>query len=289
MARELGLLKMGTIIIDGTKIKANASKRNTYQAEDLKKEVQRCLEAARQADEEPVVDGAALPDHLANPQARLARLRKAQACLEAKATESRDEPPGPSGRSTPRINTSDSSSQLMPSPQGGGFIQGFNAQIVTDAEPGPLIVHTRISSCTNDLRELLPTASSMDPRLPAPHTLLVDTGYDNTNHILALEDRGISVYCPPQKARARLKGGFRQTKIRQRRAALRQARRERLQTPEGQKLYAQRRRIEPIFHILKNLMGFRQFLLRGLTKVSLEWELLALAFNCRKLAVARAA
>ena len=298
MAQELGLLKMGTIILDGTKIKANASRDRTYGEAELAGEVERCLAEAKQADEQEAAEGEELPEDLAAAPARLARLREAQARLAARrvekaqpdqASDDREDPPqGPGHRSTPRTNLTDPSSSLMRTAH-GDFVQGFNVQAVTNAEPSALIVHTSISGHATDRRELWPTIRSIDPRLPVPQTVLVDAGYDNQAQISALQTRGVTVYCPPQKKPVPHPGGYRLTKHRRRLAQLREARRAQLQTPAGQALYARRRHIEPIFHVLKNLMGFRQFLLRGLSKVALEWELLALAFNCRKLARLRPA
>lgn len=298
MAQELGVLKMGTIILDGTKIKANASRDRTYGEEALAKEVERCLAEAKQADEQEAAEGEELPEDLAAAPARLARLREAQARLAARrvekaqpdqAPEDREEPPqGPGHRSKARTNLTDPSSSLMRTAH-GDFVQGFNLQAVTNAEPSALIVHTSISGHATDRRELWPTIRSIDPRLPVPQAVLVDAGYDNQAQISALQARGLTVYCPPQKKPVPHPSSYRLTKHRRRLAQLREARRAQLQTPAGQALYARRRHIEPIFHVLKNLMGFRQFLLRGLSKVALEWELLALAFNCRKLARLRPA
>lgn len=296
MAQELGLLKMGTIILDGTKIKANASRDRTYDEAELAREVERCLTEAKRADEQEAGEGEELPEELAAASTRLARLREAQARLAARRVEPAqpkkrddDDPPqGPGGRSTPRTNLTDPSSGLMRTAR-GDYIQGYNAQAVTNAEPSPLIVHTGISAQPGDQRQLYPVVETIDPRLPASATVLVDAGYDNQAQINALEARGLTVHCPPSRPPVLQPSHYRLTKRRRHLVQLRENRRVRLQTPEGQALYARRSRIEPVFHVLKNLLGFRQFLLRGLAKVALEWELLALAFNCRKLARLRPA
>jgi hypothetical protein len=298
MAQELGLLKMGTIILDGTKIKANASRDRTYDEKELAREVERCLAEAKQADEQEMAEGEELPEDLAAASARLARLREAQARLAARraeqaqsreAADKDDDPPqGPGGRSKPRTNLTDPSSGLMRTAH-GDFIQGYNVQAVTNAEPSPLIVHTGLSAQSGDQRQLYPVVTAIDPRLPASTTVLVDAGYDNQAQINALEARGLTVYCPTSRPPVLQPDNYRLTKRRRHWVQLRENRRARLQTPEGQALYARRSRIEPVFHTLKNLLGFRQFLLRGLPKVALEWELLALAFNCRKLARLRSA
>jgi hypothetical protein len=207
---------------------------------------------------------------------------------QPKKRDDDDPPQGPGGRSTPRTNLTDPSSGLMRTAR-GDYIQGYNAQAVTNAEPSPLIVHTGISAQPSDQRQLYPVVETIDPRLPASATVLVDAGYDNQAQINALEARGLTVHCPPSRPPVLQPSHYRLTKRRRHLVQLRENRRVRLQPPEGQALYARRSRIEPVFHVLKNLLGFRQFLLRGLAKVALEWELLALAFNCRKLARLRPA
>jgi transposase len=287
LAKEMGLLRMGTITMDGTKMGARAAKRRTLEARELRREVERCLKRAGQADEQE--DGSAagtlLPEELGSPERRLARLREAQQRLEARERE--DDPPGPGGGRPARVNTTDPDSALQPTAQ-GPFIQGYNAQLCTTSHGPSLIVAARVTNSTNDRRELEANLRAIDPRLrPSVQTILADTGYDNSAQIRALERHGLRVLCPPQKS-PRSVHPVRRSKARQLLRLERDARRAKLDTPEARGLYRRRApSVEPVFHVFKNLLGLRQFLLRGLRHVALEWELAALAFNCRKLASAR--
>ena len=154
-----------------------------------------------------------------------------------------------------------------------------------------LVLATRVVSDTGDRRQLAPTVAAIPPELGAPKVVLADTGYDNAAHILQIErTTKARVYCalqPPNRPGGR-RGKWRKS---QRRAApqqLRQRMRARLQSEKGRRLYPLRKTtVEPVFGMIKSVLGFRRFGLRGLEKVNLEWQLLGAAFNCRRLAARR--
>jgi hypothetical protein len=281
LAREVGLLRLGTVSVDGTKIAALAAKKRSVRRAQLQKQlavlqtqVDALLERAEQADGSGREDGTTLPQELAMRQRRLERLRAAQAVLEQRDEEG--------GGDT--VHPGDPDSGLTPTAQ-GPFIQGYNAQAAVSAEGTTLIVGAEVVPATNDRRQLAPTLEAIPRELGVPAIALADTGYDNSAQIEQLTRRGIKVYCPPQKVAATA------PRHRERRALWQQrrARRAELEQPAARKLYRRRAASsEPCFHVIKRLMGFGRFSLRGLPKVNLEWNLVALAYNCRKITQALA-
>lgn len=308
LARESGLLKLGTVSLDGTKVGAHASKRRTVgareleeQIEQLEKEVSGRLAQAELADGKREEDGYSLPASHGSAERRLAKLKEARARLaqrEAKKKKSSADPPS-SGACGPRpkqrvrgaqINLTDSESALMPTRE-GPFLQGYNAQAAIDGDGVGLIVGAHVVNATNDRQQLVSGVQAIPAPLGRPQRILVDTGYDNASQIAQVEASGETlVYCPPQGAvGAGLTGkSSRQSAQRKAVAQIRQKMRKRLAKAEGVRLYARRQALsEAPFHVIKNLMGFRRFSLRGLAQVNLEWLLVALAYNCRKMAARR--
>jgi hypothetical protein len=194
-------------------------------------------------------------------------------------------------RPSDQINTTDPQSALQPTAR-EGFIQGYNAQAAVSAESG-LIVAAHVVTDTGDRRQLAPTIAAMPPQLGRPKAILADTGYDNTAQILQVErTTGASVYCalqfPNSKQSAPGRPPRRKSRRRQVPGQLRQRMSERLQSAEGVRLYRLRRTsVEPVFGMIKSVLGFRRFGLRGLDKVNLEWQLVSAALNCRRLATRR--
>lgn len=295
LAVELGLLKLGTISIDGTKIKAAASKRRTVNEEQLaeqirvlEQEVSRRLEEAERVDNEPSADGMLLPEELGDHHRRLEQLKKARERLvqrKKQATERR------SRANVQIVNTTDPESGLMPTRE-GPFIQGYNAQAIsTTDKAGGLIVGARVSTASSDRRELSPTVEDIPPQLGTPKTILADRGYDNGSQIEQIESRtGALVLCPPQQGpsnASRVPMRYRAEHWRRLQAERRARRRERFCNPETQALYRKRNVSEAHFAMVKQRLGFTRFHLRGLAKVDLEWRLVCLAVNCRKISAWR--
>jgi transposase len=221
-----------------------------------------------------------------------------------------------------RINLSDPESALQPLPR-GGYAQGYNAQAIVSAEHHALILATAVCTDTNDRQQLQPMLATLTPaQRTACQRVVVDSGYDHARQIAQLEagQPGLEILCAPQpksrkkKATALLAvpeeaaerlpeegaaeaGGAAQARQRkpaspsvavQRSRDLRARLDQKARSPEGRQwLKVRRTSVEPVFGIIKETLGFRRFSLRGLAKVNLEWQLVATAFNCRRLCAAR--
>lgn len=307
LAQATGLLKVGTIAIDGTKLEAAATKRKTWTYAALEKQIGKLNEQIEQrlkeaeAEDQKGEDGKELPDELANAQARRERLLAAKAQLDAQAKlryEQREkerketrtgEKPRACGKvpkASDTINLTDPESSLTPTAT-GRFIQGYNAQLVVSTKDG-LILATDVVADTNDIRQLQPMVEKTVQNIGTPTAVLADSGYENTRQILALEQtHGCTVYCPPTEIANAGKGGTPpRSQWRKQRMAFREKLKARITEPAGKLLYRLRGcTVEPTIGILKSALGFRRFHLRGLAKVRIEWTLLTLAFNFRKLAL----
>jgi IS5 family transposase len=266
------------VFLDGTKIKANASRRANRREADLRAElaaidaeVAARMKAAEAADRTEVAEQ--LPEGLADPKARKAKLEAARAALRQRAAEQHRPP-----HDDDLGNTTDPDSRRQRTSQGG--IQGYNAQIAATADG--LIVAAHVCSDNQDRRQLTPTLQQVSANAAAPHTVVADTGYDSHEQITQIENTfNATVYIPPQMP---VEVHTRQSRADARRSAERAQRRERVRTPLGQQLMRQRRStVEPIFGIIKSARGFSRFLLRGLAAVDAEWSLLCTAFNLRRL------
>jgi transposase len=307
LARELGMVKLGTIALDGTKIKANASKhkamsygRMREQEQKLKQEIEALLERARiidteedarlgieQADEQ-------LPMELRRREERLAKIEAAKARLEARQAdadrERRRHPDdqqrrgGGAGRpfkhpfgvpdDKAQDNFTDPQSRIMK--MGGSFEQCYNAQAAVDGH-SQLILACGLTNNAADNDELLPMIEAVKSNLgELPKRVLADSGYRSEQAFAAVEEKRVEALV------ALGREGKDQTAIdpKDYPATARMA--ERLATPEGQAHYRRRKVIpEPVFGWIKHVIGFRQFSLRGLTKVTGEWSLVCLATNVR--------
>ena len=329
LAREMGLLTMGTVALDGTKIHANASKHSALSYEhagrietQLKAEVAELLAKAEAADQSAVPDGLSIPDELARREERLQRIAAARAKIEARAKErfereqaehqaklaARDarqkatgrkpggkppEPPEEGPRPTDQINLTDEASRIMPV-FGGGFEQCYNAQAVV-AEGSLLVVATNVVQAPNDKQQLEPMLAKINalPKdLGKADVMLGDNGYFSAANVTACLVAGIE----PLLALARephhqsLSRRFAGTPPVPENPTPVEAMAHRLRTPEGKKLYALRKHIpEPVFGIIKSVLGFRQFLLRGLDNVAGEWTLVTMAWNVKRMFALKAA
>ncbi len=310
LARELGLCRLGTISVDGTKVRAAASKRRTLRAAELEEEMGRLQEQvgelmrqAQRAEEQEAQRDNGLPAELIDRQKRLEKLQAARRALQQRTVrraEQREEErknhgegPGKPPRSLPReprasdcVNTTDVDSGLMPTAR-EGFVQGYNGQIAVDAQSG-LIVAARVSPEVGDRRELVSTVGAVPRVVGTPKVVLADSGYDNQGQVAAVERSGETlVYCAPQRGPKRLgKRLWPVTGRRDRRMAqARNRMRKRIESASGRALYRLRSlTVEPMIGLIKQVLGFRRFSLRGLPAVNLEWQLVAVALNCRRLA-----
>jgi transposase len=302
LARESGLGRLGTVCVDGTKLLANASKRRTHDAGAvaaqlrlLEAEVAARIQRAGTEDSSQEPDGLTLPKALDNAAKRREVLQRALANLEARVPAAAapappaSEPPPPPPREepaparAPQVNLSDPDSALMPT-RSGPFVQGYNAQLCVQAEGLGLIVAAQVTNQTNDRQQLAPMLAAIPKELGQPAAVLADSGYDNSAQIAQIEASGhTTVYCPPtgrigQPSRSRPRELLRTQRTQM--AA-------RLASASGALLYRRRQTAaEHPFSVIKQTLGFGRFRLRGLGGVNLEWLLLALAYNCRKLASA---
>ena len=325
LAREMGVLKMGTVALDGTKIHANASRHSALSYEhagkieaQLKAEVAELLARAEAADQTDIPDGISIPEELARREDRLEKLAVARAKIEARAKErfaremadheaklaAREaktaatgkkpggkppQPPVEGPLPTDQINLTDEDLRIMPV-AGGGFEQCYNAQAAV-AEGSLLIVAQDVVQAVNDKQQIEPILNQIDSlpdELGEVDTLLADTGYFSAVNVAACAAAGIDPliamgrqpHHPPVSER------FCDDPLAPENPTPVEAMAHRLKTREGRDLYALRKQTpEPVFGIIKSVMGFRQFLLRRMDKVRGEWSLVTIAWNIKRMFV----
>jgi len=323
LAREMGVLKLGTVGLDGTKIHANASRHSALSYEhankieaQLKAEVADLMAKAEAADQADAPDGMSIPEELARRETRLAEIAKAKAVIEARAKErhARDlaeyeakiaareartkatgkkpggKPPAPPAEGalpTDQVNLTDPDSRIMPV-AGGGFDQCYNAQAAV-AAGSLLVVAADVVQAPNDKQQLGPILDQLDDlpdELGDVDTLLADNGYFSDANVNACADAGIDplIAMGRQSHHQPLAERFAPAPPEPRDPTPVEAMAYRLKTPEGKKLYALRKQTpEPIFGIIKSVLGFRQFSLRGLENVCGEWSLVTMAWNIKRM------
>lgn len=323
MAREMGVLKLGTVALDGTRIKANASRHSALSYEhairieaQLKAEVEKLMALAEAADQADVPDGMSVPEELARREQRLARISEAKATIEARAKARFDreqaeheaklgareekarksgrkpggkppQPPTPGPDPKDQINLTDEDSRIMPA-RGGGFEQAYNAQ-ATVAVGSLLVVANEVAQAANDKQQIAPALDKLNA-LPAElgtaTNLLADTGYFSADNVTACRKASIDPliamgrqpHYPPLAER------FAPAPTAPVDPTPLEAMAHRLKTPEGKALYALRKQTpEPVFGIIKSVMGFRQFSMRGLEKAKGEWSLVTMAWNVKRM------
>lgn len=320
LARLAGVLQLGRISLDGTKIHADASKHQAISAQrlgeieqQLQAEVAELFAVAEGADRGEIPDGLVIPDEIARRQDRLTRLAEAKAVLEARARERlavettayeakvrerdakaqdsgrkpRGRPPTPPTagvRATDQYNFTDPDSRIMKSHD--GFDQDYNVQIAVDQDSF-LIVGESLSNHPTDHAEAMPTVDAIPGELGRPEAAALDTGYFSASNIAAFEQRGITPYIatgrdphhqswqerfaatlapPPADASPKVTMAYKLT------------------TAIGKAIYAARKcTVEPVIGIIKEVLGFRQFSLRGQKAAAGEWCLVCLAFNLKRL------
>ena len=294
LCQAAGLAKLGRVAIDGTKLKANASKhkamsygRMAEREAALRAEVQAILdeaEAVDAAEDARYGDarGDELPPELRRRETRLARIREAKAALEAEARERTGDPAAVPDAKAQR-NFSDPESRIMLS-KPDGWIYGYNPQIAVD-DGHQVIVATTLSADPTDTAALPALVDQIETNTGRrPRKLRADAGYASDDNLAHLEGRGIDAYVAtgrdrhgakaPQAPRGRIPAGL--------------SRRERmarkLTTKRGRAEYRRRKAIvEPVFGQTKEARGFRRFRLRGRVKVTAEWHLVCAVHNLGKL------
>jgi transposase len=325
LAREMGVLKMGTLALDGTKIHANASRHRALSYEhagkieaQLKEEVAELLAKAEAADQTDIPDGMSIPEELARRQDRLEKLAVAKAKIEARAAERyarelteheaklaareaktaatgkqpRGKPPQPPVQGPlpkDQINLTDEESRIMPV-AGGGFEQCYNAQAVVTAD-SMLVIAADVVQAPNDKQQVEPMLNqigALPDSLGKAERLLADTGYFSAANVAACEAAGIAplIAMGRQPHHPPVGEFFCDDPSAPENPTPVEAMAHRLKTRAGRDLYALRKQIpEPVFGIIKSVMGFRQFLLRGIDKVRGEWRIVTMAWNLKRMFV----
>jgi transposase len=325
IARQMKLLKLGTIALDGTKIHANASRHSALSyghaqkiEAQLQAEVKELLARAEAADQEPLPEGLSIPEELSRREERLAAIRQAKEQIEARAAErdaqekaefeakiiAREDktartgkkpggkpsaPPSSGVRPTDQINLTDADSRIMPA-KGKGFEQSYNAQAAVDTE-SMLIVATTMAQVATDKQQVEPmlkVITQLPEELGSVENLLTDNGYfsaANVEHCLQANIEPL-LAAGRDKHHPHWEDRFTEPPALAEPASEVDRMKHRLKTIQGRKLYGLRKQtVEPVFGIIKSVMGFRQFLLRGLDSVRGEWNLVTMAWNIKRMAV----
>lgn len=322
LAQAAGVLRLGTISLDGTKIHADASKSQAVSyarllelEQRLRAEVADLLAQAAQADTTPLPDGLVVADEVADRTVRLARLAEAKAVLEARARErdAREQaayaakvrereqraqrrggkprgrppiPPTPGPRDDDQYNFTDPDSRIMKNSHNGGFDQHYNGQVAVD-QASRFIVGQSLSNHPVDVAEVVPTLDSIPPELGVPDAAALDTGYWSEANVREVEGRGISAHIATGRQVHgrdwRAQFAPAEPPPLPEDASLREQMAHRLRTVAGRAIYRLRKStVEPVIGIIKEALGFRQFSLRGLGKVAGEWCLVCLVYNLKR-------
>ena len=325
MAKEMKLLKLGNVSLDGSKVKANASKHRALSyahivklEAQLKAEVEQLMRQAEVSDNTSNND-MDIPAELARREDRLreiaaaktkieerAKLKEAEAQKEydakvAKREEQRKadkkprgrEPKAPVGgiKDKEQISLTDEESRIMKS-SGGGFVQGYNAQAVVDTNT-MLILSAGVTQDCNDKKQIvqmLDKIMALPEELGKIDTLLADTGYFSAANVNYCHEQGITPLIAMNREQHNLAliERFAEDAPEPNTDSVMEKMAWRLTTKVGRALYAVRKStVEPVFGIIKNVMGFRQFSMRGLEKVTGEWTLVSIAWNLKRLNVLR--
>jgi transposase len=304
LARESKLVKMGTIAIDGSKVKANASKHKAMsyermQSEEkrLREEIKKLTTAAKAQDEiddetfGPDFRGDELPAEIHRREDRLKTIAKAKKTLEerkakeakdkqdAEAAKPSDQPSNKDPKPEPKdqTNFTDPESRIMRMPS-KAFDQSYNTQLAVD-DKHQLIVANKVTQSANDNGQLLPVLNAtFENTGMVAENVLADAGYKNESDFAELEAMKIDAFVAVGRE-------GKDAKPPKNEQPLTAAMRAKLQTKRGREHYRRRKHIvEPVFGWVKQVLGFRAFSLRGLRKVAGEWSLVCLALNLRRMA-----
>jgi transposase len=323
LCHEMGFLKLGKVSLDGTKIKANASKHHALSwdyacklEQQLQSEVDELMRLAEKADSEEIPDGMNIPEELSRRQDRLDAIVKAKEKMGQRAAEryakekqeyeqkvekrkekekksgkkprGRDpKPPEPGPRKKDQVNLTDEESRIMPTSD-KGFEQAYNGQACVDLDT-MIIVESHISQSSNDKQEIVPAISALKDlpeKLGTVEKLLADAGYFSVSNVLSCDDSDIEPFISlgRDKHNQPLYDRFTNPEPPPDNADSVRRMRYKLKTDEGRTLYARRKStVEPVFGIIKHIMGFRQFLLRGFESVTAEWTLVSIAWNLKRM------
>lgn len=302
LCQKAGLVKLGHVALDGTKIKANASKHKAMSYKRMKEEEARLeaevadlLKKAQAADEDEDQRygkgkrGDELPKELAFRESRLKKIREAKSALEAEARLEPEKRPGkddtdvmPSDKT--QRNFTDPESHIMPAPGGKHFIQAYNAQAAVDSA-NQVIVAAEVTNKPSDRGQAEPMMEVVKINTgQLPHQMSADAGYFSSDAVTNLSALGIDVYMPPDRIghrftlppapRGRIPNNL----------SIADKMRRKLRTKKGKECYGLRKELpEPVFGQIKQVRGFDHFLLRGSNKVNSEWKVICTGHNLLKL------
>jgi transposase len=298
LAQELGAPRVGRVAVDGSKVKANASKHKamSYQRmgekqRQLRAEVTQLLAQAEAADAAEDAEygadrrGDELPAELQRRESRLKRIREAKRVLEARAKEEAAAAGQPSDSAKPdpkaQYNFTDPESRIMKGPD--GFVQAYNVQIAVDDLQ--LIVGQAVTQDTNDKKQLMSMITTIAQQSgDTPTQLLADAGYCSDANLTAIADTNIDAYISTRKQKHGERPGPCPRGPLPTSATITERMSRKLHTKAGAAVYAARKAIvEPVIGQIKQARGFRQFLLRGFEKVQGEWSLVCTTHNILKL------
>jgi transposase len=327
IARENQLSSFGTVSLDGTKIHANASRHSALSyghavklEAQLKAEVQELFALAEAADQTAIPDGMSVPAEIARREDQIKAITQAKTQIEARCREryarekaefdlkmaarqakeaetgkkpggKKPAPPTDTPRAEDQINLTDDGSRIM-KVSGGGFEQCYNAQAVVDTG-SMLVVTPYVTQAANDKQQIQPALDKIEALpegLNAPGTLLADSGYFSEQNVKAcLEAEVEPLICVARDAHhPGWKERFSEPAPLPENATPVEKMKHTLKTQAGKARYALRKQtVEPVFGIIKSVMGFRQFMMRGLEKVGHEWTLVCLGWNLRRMAALR--
>ncbi len=331
VAHGMEMVKLGRVSLDGTKVKANASRHSALSwghanrlEEQLQAEVDELMRLAEEADAEDMPDGMSLPEELSRREDRLAAIAKAKAEIEARAAEKdvraqaeyeeklrrreererqtgkksrgrRPRPPETGPKDRDQVNLTDEESRIMPV-SGGGFEQAYNAQASVDMDT-MLVVGAHVSQAPNDKLEIEPAIEAikaLPKNLGDVDTLVADTGYFSERNVKHCHEKGITPLIASKREAHHPSLLERFTDNRDMPPPdpddLVACMQYDLQGKQGKEIYARRKStVEPVFGIIKNVLGFRQFSMRGLKKAQGEWQLVCMAWNIKRMFALKAA
>ena len=323
IAHQAKLLKLGSVSLDGSKVKANASRHKALSYEhacklevQLKAEVAELLNKAEVADKADIPDGMSIPEELERREQRLSAIAAAKVEIERRAAErhtreqaayeekvaarakkseetgkksrgKEPKPPTPGPAPKDQVNLTDEESRIMPI-SSGGFEQSYNAQAAVDTK-SKLIVTAHITQQSNDKQELEPALkklAALPKELGSATEFLADSGYYSETNVNACENAGITPYIAVDRQSHNQSpwDRFKEPPPLSDDADSVTTMKHRLQTTAGKAIYALRKvTSEPVFGVIKAVMGFRSFMLRGKEAAAGEWNLACMAYNIKRM------
>ncbi len=325
IAQGTGFLKVGKVSLDGTKIKANASKHKALSyahanklQEQLETEVKVLMQKANEADNSDENDGMDIPEEISRREDRIIVIKEAKEKIEQRSKERYDKekklydekmnkrkakekftgkktkgktpkPPTKEVKDKDQINLTDEESRIMKT-SGGGFEQCYNAQASVEHD-SRLIIHQHVTQNGNDKLEITPTFEWF-AKYPGfkPPLIVADAGYFSETNITLCEENNIVPYISlgKEKHNQPLEERFKEADPLPLDPTSVEKAKHRLQTKEGKEIYRERKStVEPVFGVIKHVMGFRQFMLRGFEQAKGEWNLMCIAYNLKRLHIMR--